>query len=104
MNAWIVLVLAGLMEIGWATGMKYTHGFTRLWPTLGVLVLMAASVALLAQAIKSLPLGTAYAVWTGIGAMGVAAAGIVLFGEAATPLRLAGITLIVVGIVVLKLG
>ncbi len=104
MNAWVVLVLAGLMEIGWATGMKYTHGFTRLWPTAAVLVLMAASVVLLAQAVKTLPLGTAYAVWTGIGALGVAAAGIALFGEAATPLRLAGIALIVVGIVVLKLG
>ena len=104
MNAWVVLVLAGLMEIGWATGMKYTHGFTRLWPTAAVLVLMAASVVLLAQAVKTLPLGTAYAVWTGIGALGVAAAGIALFGEAATPLRLAGIALIVLGIMVLKLG
>lgn len=104
MNAWVVLVLAGLMEIGWATGMKYTHGFTRLWPTAAVLMLMAASVVLLAQAVKTLPLGTAYAVWTGIGALGVAAAGIALFGEAATPLRLAGIALIVLGIMVLKLG
>ncbi len=104
MNAWVLLILAGLAEIGWATGMKYTDGFTRPLPTAITLAMMAISVVLLAQAIKVLPLGTAYAVWTGIGALGVAALGIAMFGEAASPLRLAGIGLIVAGIVVLKAG
>ncbi|MFB2532813.1 quaternary ammonium compound efflux SMR transporter SugE [Paracoccus sp. p4-l81] len=104
MNPWLLLFLAGLAEIGWATGMKYTHGFTRLGPTAVTLVLMVISFLLLAQAIKVLPLGTAYAIWTGIGALGVAALGILIFGESASPVRLAGIALIVTGIVVLKAG
>lgn len=99
---WIVLVVAGLFEIGWAVGLKYTEGFTRLWPTVGTVLAMVASVVLLAQALKQLPVGTAYAVWTGIGAIGTALAGIVLLGESASPARLACIGLIAAGIVGLK--
>lgn len=79
---WFLLVLAGLFETGWAVGLKYTHGFTRLWPSLGTIAAMAVSFALLAQAMKTLPVGTAYAVWTGIGTAGAVIAGIVLFHEA----------------------
>src|SRR5690606_11340301 len=101
--AWITLLIAGVLEIAWAIGLKYTEGFTRLWPTVGTVVAMVASVVLLGLAMRSLPVGTAYAVWTGIGAVGTAALGIVLFGEAATVGRLASLALIVAGIVGLKL-
>lgn len=101
--AWIVLVIAGLFEIGWAIGLKYTEGFSRTWPTIGTVASMAASVVLLGWAMRTLPVGTAYAVWTGIGAVGTVVLGIILFGEAATVARLACIALIVAGIVGLKL-
>lgn len=100
--AWTLLVLAGLLEVGWAVGLKYTEGFTRLWPTLATVLAMSASVGLLAIAAQTLPLGTAYAVWTGIGAVGAVVAGIVLFGESASVLRLACVTLIIAGIAGLK--
>jgi quaternary ammonium compound-resistance protein SugE len=101
--AWIVLVVAGLLEIGWAIGLKYTDGFTRLWPTIGTVGAMIASLFLLGLALKTLPVGTAYAVWTGIGTIGTAILGIVLLGESAAAARLASIALIVAGIVGLKL-
>jgi quaternary ammonium compound-resistance protein SugE len=101
--SWIILFLAGLLEIGWAIGLKYTHGFTRLWPTIGTLSMVVASMALLAVALRTLPLGTAYAVWTGIGTVGTATVGMVVFGEPATALRLACIAMIVCGIAGLKL-
>lgn len=101
--AWGLLLVAGLMEVGWAVGLKYTEGFTRLTPSVLTLAAMAASMALLGLALKELPIGTAYAVWTGIGAVGTAALGIVLFGDPATLARLGCIGLIVAGIVGLKL-
>ncbi|OOG43095.1 QacE family quaternary ammonium compound efflux SMR transporter [Rhodanobacter sp. C06] len=101
---WILLMLAGLFEIGWAIGLKYSDGFTRLWPSVGTLAAMAVSVVLLALAAKSLPIGTAYAVWTGIGAVGAVILGIVLFHDPATLLRLACVALILIGIVGLKLA
>jgi quaternary ammonium compound-resistance protein SugE len=101
--AWLVLLAAGLLEIGWAIGLKYTEGFTRLLPSVLTLAAMVASIILLGLALKSLPIGTAYAVWTGIGAVGTAILGIALFGEPATAARLASIGLIVAGIVGLKL-
>ena len=101
--AWTLLLIAGLMEIAWAVGLKYTDGFTRLVPSVLVLIAMTASVVFLALAIRTIPVGTGYAVWTGIGAVGTALLGIVLFGEAATLPRLACIGLIVTGIVGLKL-
>ena len=100
---WVVLLVAGLFEIGWAVGLKYTEGFTRLWPTVGTVAAMAFSFGLLAHALKTLPVGTAYAVWTGIGAIGTAIVGIVLLGESASPARLACIGMIGLGIVGLKL-
>jgi quaternary ammonium compound-resistance protein SugE len=100
---WVLLVVAGLFEVGWAIGLKYTEGFTRLWPTVGTIAAMGASVALLGLAVRSLPVGTAYAVWTGIGAAGTVALGILLFSEPATAGRLACVGLIVAGIVGLKL-
>jgi len=100
---WIVLVVAGLFEIGWAIGLKYTGGFTRLIPSVLTGAAMVVSIVLLALAAKKLPLGTAYAVWTGIGAVGAVTLGIVLFGESAQPLRLLCVGLIVAGIVGLKL-
>jgi len=100
--AWILLLVAGLFEIAWAIGLKYTQGFTRLVPTVLTLTSMVASVGLLGLALKSLPVGTAYAVWTGVGAVGTAILGIVLLGEPATLARLACIGLIVAGIVGLK--
>ena len=100
--AWIVLAVAGLFEVAWAIGLKYTDGFTRLWPSVGTVAAMVASVVLLAWAMKALPVGTAYAVWTGIGAVGTVILGIALFGEAATLARLACVGLIVAGIVGLK--
>lgn len=101
--AWVVLFVAGLFEVGWAVGLKYTHGFTRLWPTVGTAVSLVASMGLLGVALRTLPLGTAYAVWTGIGTIGTAALGVVLFREPATAARLVCIALIVAGIVGLKL-
>ncbi|AWK86938.1 quaternary ammonium compound efflux SMR transporter SugE [Azospirillum thermophilum] len=101
--AWITLFFAGLFEVGWAVGLKYTEGFTRLWPSLFTGLAMLVSVLLLGVALKSLPLGTAYAVWTGIGTIGTALLGILLFGEPAGALRLACIALIAAGIVGLKL-
>jgi len=101
--AWGLLFIAGLFEIGWAIGLKYTDGFTRLWPSVFTAVSMIISVALLSWAMRSLPVGTAYAVWTGIGAVGTVILGIVLFGEAMTPARLACVALIVMGILGLKL-
>src|SRR6185436_8565508 len=101
--AWAVLFVAGLMEIGWAIGLKYTEGFTRLVPSVLTLGSMLASIVLLGLALKTLPVGTAYAVWTGIGATGTALLGIYLFGEPATALRLVCIGLIVSGIIGLKL-
>jgi quaternary ammonium compound-resistance protein SugE len=100
---WILLLLAGLLEIGWAIGLKYTDGFTRLWPSLWTVASMVASLALLAVVLKTIPVGTAYAVWTGVGAAGTAILGIFLFAEPATAARLGSIALIVAGIVGLKL-
>ena len=101
--AWSVLLIAGLCEVGWAVGMKYTEGFTRLWPSVWTVLGMVASVALLGWALKVLPLGTAYAIWTGIGAVGTALLGIYLFDEPRDTLRLVCIGLIVAGIIGLKL-
>ncbi len=102
--AWILLVLAGLFEVGWAIGLKYTDGFSRLWPTTGTLAAMAISLGLLGLAMKSLPVGTAYAVWVGVGAVGTAILGIVLFGEPANMGRVFSLGLIVAGIIGLKLA
>ena len=102
--AWVILVLAGLFEIGWAIGLKYTDGFTRLWPSIGTVLAMVISVTMLGVAMKSLPVGTAYAVWVGVGAVGTAILGMVLFGEAANAGRIASLVLIIVGIVGLKLA
>lgn len=101
---WFVLVIAGLFEVVWASAMKQSEGFTRLWPSVITLTAMFASFGLLAWAMRSLPLGTAYMVWTGIGALGAFVAGIVLFGEAATLLRLAAAGLILAGLVLMKLA
>jgi quaternary ammonium compound-resistance protein SugE len=99
---WIILFIAGLFEIAWAVGLKFTDGFTRFWPTLGTIVALFISVGLLGLAAKSLPLGTAYAAWTGIGAVGAVLCGIALFGETFTPARLAYLALIITGILGLK--
>jgi len=101
--AWFTLLLAGLLEIGWAIGLKYTQGFTRLWPSVATVASMLASLLLLASALRTLPLGTAYAIWTGIGAVGTVALGIILFGEPAGAGRLICVGLIVAGIAGLKL-
>ena len=101
--AWLLLLIAGLLEVGWAVGLKYTEGFTRLVPSVLTLISMAASVGMLGLTLKTLPIGTAYAVWTGIGAVGTAILGIALFGDPAGVARLACIGLIVAGIVGLKL-
>ena len=101
--AWTYLLLAGLFEIGFALGLKHTDGFTRLWPSLGTAAAAAASLYLMTLAMRTIPVGTAYAVWTGIGAVGVAMLGIALLGESASPARLACIGLIVAGVVGLKL-
>jgi quaternary ammonium compound-resistance protein SugE len=101
---WFILFVAGLFEIAWAVGLKYTDGFTRLWPTVGTAAALLASMSLLGIALRTLPLGTAYAVWTGIGSVGTAVLGIVLFREPATAMRLVCIGLIVSGIVGLKLA
>lgn len=102
--AWIVLFVAGLLEVGWAVGLKYAAGFTRPWPTVGTAVALVASMGLLGVALRTLPLGTAYAVWTGIGSVGTAILGMVLFREPASAARLLCIGLIVAGIVGLKLA
>lgn len=102
--AWIVLLLAGLFEIGWAAGLKYTEGFTRLWPSVWTVSAMLVSLWLLGLAMKSLPLGTAYSVWVGIGAAGTVAVGILLRGEPATVGRLASVALIIAGVIGLKLA
>ena len=102
--AWVVLFLAGLLEIAWAVGLKYSEGFTRLWPSVGTAVALVGSVGLLGVALRTLPLGTAYAMWTGIGTVGTAVLGIILFGEPATAARLVCIGLILIGIVGLKLA
>jgi quaternary ammonium compound-resistance protein SugE len=101
--SWIYLVVAGLLEVAWAVGLKYTAGFTRLWPSVFTLVTMAGSVGMLGLALRQLPLGTAYAVWTGIGTIGTAVAGMLMLGEPAGALRLGSIALIAAGIVGLKL-
>ena len=100
---WIYLTIAGIFEIAWAIGLKYTEGFSRLWPSVWTVAAMILSLAFLGLALKTLPVGTAYAVWTGIGAVGTVLLGIYLFGEPATALRLACIGLILAGIVGLKL-
>lgn len=100
---WLALVVAGLFEIVWAIGLKYTEGFTRLWPTVGTVAAMVVSLGLLGIAMRTIPVGTAYAVWTGIGTIGTVILGIFLFGESATVLRLICVALILAGIVGLKL-
>jgi len=102
--SWIILFFAGLFEIGWAVGLKYTEGFTRLVPTSLTVAAMAISVGLLGLAMKSLPLGTAYAIWTGIGAVGTVIVGIILFGESVSLFRLGSVLLICTGLVGLKLS
>ena len=102
--AWVILVVAGLFEVGWAIGLKYTEGFTRPWPTVGTVLAMIVSLWLLGLAMKSLPVGTAYAIWVGVGAVGTAILGIVLFGDSASAGRLISIGLIVAGLVGLKLA
>jgi quaternary ammonium compound-resistance protein SugE len=101
--SWVILFFAGLMEVAWAIGLKQSAGFTRLWPSVFTLVTMSCSVALLGLALRHLPLGTAYAVWTGIGIVGTAIAGMIVLGEPAGALRLASIALIVAGIIGLKI-
>jgi quaternary ammonium compound-resistance protein SugE len=101
---WFILFVAGLFEVVWAVGLKYTDGFTRLWPSVGTAVAMAISAVLLAIALKTLPVGTGYAIWVGIGAIGTAIAGIVLFGETVSTLKIASIALLVAGMAGLKLG
>lgn len=101
---WLTLIVAGLFEIGWAIGLKYTEGFTRLWPSIGTVVAMIISLGLLGLAMKSLPVGTAYAVWVGVGTVGTLILGIVLLDEPANVGRLLSVALIVAGIVGLKLS
>tara|TARA_R110001583_G_scaffold194720_3_gene366658 strand:- start:208936 stop:209319 length:384 start_codon:yes stop_codon:yes gene_type:complete len=101
---WSILILAGLFEIGWAIGLKYTEGFTRFWPTVGTLVAIGLSLGMLGVAMKTLPIGTAYAVWVGVGAVGTAIFGIVLFGESASAGRLISLGLIIAGVIGLKLA
>ena len=102
--SWIILFIAGLLEVVWAIGLKYTHGFTRLVPSVITVTAMIVSVVMLSWAMKNLPTGTAYAVWTGIGAVGAAITGMVLLGESANPARLLSLALIVAGIIGLKLS
>ena len=100
--AWIYLVIAGLLEIGWAVGLKYTEGFSRLWPSVATICAMIASLGLLGAALKTIPVGTGYAVWTGIGAAGTATIGIVFLGESREVLRILCIVLIVAGVIGLR--
>ncbi|WP_368416666.1 multidrug efflux SMR transporter [Falsiroseomonas sp.] len=102
--AWVWLGLAGLLEIGWAIGLKLSAGFTRFWPSVFTVAAMAASLGLLGLALKTLPVSTAYAIWTGIGAVGTAAIGILVLGEAATAMKLGGIAMIAGGIILLKVS
>ena len=102
--AWVILVLAGLFEVGWAIGLKYTGGFTRLWPTIWTIAAMIISLWLLGIAMKSLPVGTAYSIWVGVGAVGTVILGIVLLGEPANAARLISVTFIIAGIIGLKLA
>ncbi|WP_292227194.1 multidrug efflux SMR transporter [Brevundimonas sp.] len=102
--AWVYLLAAGVLEIVWAYLMKASAGFTKPWPTVGMVIFMIGSFGLLSLAMKTLPLGTAYAIWTGIGAVGAFAVGAFILGEPLTPLRIAGVTLVVSGLVVLKLA
>jgi quaternary ammonium compound-resistance protein SugE len=102
--AWTMLVVAGLFEVGWAIGLKYTEGFTRIWPTVGTVAAMIMSLGMLGVAMKTLPVGTSYAVWVGVGAVGTALLGIVLLGESANPGRLVSLGLILAGIVGLKIA
>jgi quaternary ammonium compound-resistance protein SugE len=99
MNPWLVLVVAGVFEIGWAVGLEYSEGFTNLLPSVGTVVALVVSMLLLARAVESLPIGTAYAVWTGIGAVGAAILGVVLFDEPVSVARVGFISLIVLGVV-----
>lgn len=101
---WIILFAAGLFEIGWAVGLKYTEGFTRLWPSVGTVLALLISVGMLGIAMKSLPVGTAYAIWVGIGAIGTAVLGIMLFGEPASMGRMLSLALIMAGVIGLKLA
>ena len=101
--AWLILVVAGLFEVGWAIGLKYTEGFTRLWPTVWTVFAMIVSLWLLGLAMKSLPVGTAYTVWVGVGAVGTVVLGIVLLGESANAFRLISVAVIIAGIIGLKL-
>ncbi|MGZ8382454.1 MAG: quaternary ammonium compound efflux SMR transporter SugE [Nitrospira sp.] len=100
--AWTFLLVAGLLEICWAIGLKYSEGFTRLWPTMGTVLAMAASFVCLAQALKTIPVGTGYAVWTGIGAAGTAVLSMVLFAESASTIKVVSLMCIVLGIIGLK--
>lgn len=102
--SWVILFIAGLLEIGWAIGLKYTDGFTKLWPTVGTVLSLVASFLLLGLALKTLPVGTAYAIWVGIGAVGTALLGILLFGESTDVVKLVSLGLICTGIVGLKLA
>lgn len=102
--AWLILIVGGLFEVGWAIGLKYTEGFTRLWPSLWTALAMVISLWLLGIAMKTLPVGTAYSVWVGVGAVGAVILGIVLFGESANAVRLISIGLIIAGIIGLRLG
>ncbi|WP_460137049.1 quaternary ammonium compound efflux SMR transporter SugE [Pseudomonas sp. S1_E04] len=102
--SWIILVFAGLFEVGWAVGLKYTDGFSKPLPTVLTIVAMAISLGLLGLAVKELPLGTAYAVWTGVGAVGTVIAGIILFGESMALFRLASVALIICGLIGLKIS
>ncbi|MCY1399941.1 quaternary ammonium compound efflux SMR transporter SugE [Pseudomonas alkylphenolica] len=102
--SWIILFFAGLFEVGWAVGLKYTDGFTRPLPTVLTVAAMAISLGLLGLAMKELPLGTAYAIWTGVGAVGTVIAGIILFGESMALVRLASVALIVTGLIGLKVS
>ena len=102
--AWLILVVAGLFEVGWAIGLKYSEGFTRLWPATWTIVAMIISLGMLGIAMKSLPVGSAYAVWVGVGAIGTAILGIMLFGEAVNAGRLISLALILTGIIGLRLA
>jgi len=100
--AWVYLVIAGVLEVGWAVGLKYTHGFTKFWPSLLTIITIVASIGLLAVAVRTIPVGTGYAIWTGIGAVGTATLGIILFAEPLTAWRVTCLLLIVSGIIGLK--
>lgn len=102
--SWLLLLFAGLFEIAWALGLKYSEGFTRLWPSVLTVCALIASLTLLGLSLRQLPLGTAYAVWSGIGALGTVTLGVLLFGESVSPLRLVSVGLILVGITGLKLA